>query len=193
MPFRLTRPSDDDVRRVIASQAGSSLTYAEIGQTAHAPPPGWPSRRRSVELPAGSFDAARNALSGWMQYDLTWTAVPHKPPIRVGEDFATVARTLGLWSVNCCRIVAVEDEPGRFAYAIGTLPHHAEIGEERFALTDHGEGVTFEISSFSKANSLLVRVGWPYAEHAIRHFLRDATARILQEVTSTPADAARGR
>ena len=115
-------------------------------------------------------------MQDWTQYDLGWTAVPLKPPIVAGRDFATVARTLGLWSVNCCRIVYVVDEPTRFGYAIGTLPHHVETGEERFLLTRRGEAISFEISSFSRARHPLVKLGWWYGKRAIRRFLEEGTA-----------------
>ena len=48
---------------------------------------------------------------------------------------AILARSIGLWWLNACRIVAVVDEDGpvkRFGFAYGTLPDHAGSGEERF-------------------------------------------------------------
>ena len=185
MPLRLTKPSDDQVRRLIASQAGETFTYAEVGATAtDPPPPGWPARRKSIDLPADAYDAARASLARWAQYDLGWTNLPVKPPIEAGRDFATVAHTLGVWSVNCCRIVYAIDEPDRFGYAIGTLPHHVETGEERFLLTRNasaGARCTFEISSFSRANELLVRLGCWYGKRAIQRFLREGTDRLAAE------------
>ena len=184
MPFRLTKPTDVDVRRVIASQADATPTYAAVGATRDSSPPdGWPARRKAIDLPAGSFDAAKAALSDWTQYDLGWTAVPVKPPITTGRDFATIARTLGLWSVNACRVVYVVDEPDRFGYAIGTLPHHVETGEERFLLTRDGDAVRFEISSFSKGRHPLVKLGWWYGERAVQRFLRQSTRRLAAAVT----------
>ena len=47
---------------------------------------------------------------------------------------AVLARSLGLWWLNACRIVCVidEDRPVTgFGFAYGTLPDHAESGEER--------------------------------------------------------------
>ena len=195
MQFQPFRPSADAVRRAIATQADTSLTYDAVGATADdEPPAGWPARRLLVRLgdagATGVFSAARAALEDWTQYDLGWTDVPVKPPIRAGEDFATVARTLGLWSVNCCRIVYVVDESTRFGYAIGTLPHHVETGEERFLLTRDDRGVTFEISSFSKGRHPLVKLGWWYGERAVRRFLREGTARVVRAVhESTAAQA----
>ena len=185
MKLRLTEPSDERVRRLIASQAGERFTYAAVGATERDAPP---ARRRSVDLPIDRFDAARRALAGWTQYDLGWTRVPVKPPIEPGRDFATVARTLGVWSANCCRVVYAVDEADRFGYGIGTLPHHVETGEERFLLTRDGSAgrCTFEISSFSRANDPLVRLGWWYGERAVRRFLREGTARLKAEAEGTP-------
>ena len=145
-------------------------------------PPGWSSRRQALRFgeadPVHAFEMARQGLLNWTQYDLAWTSVPIKPPIEVGAPVAILARTARLWSVNCCRIVYVVDEPGRFGYAIGTLPHHVEIGEELFLLQRDGPRVSFEISSFSRGNGWFMRLAWAYATRAIDRFLRDGTDRV---------------
>lgn len=177
-PFCLREPSVEQVQRLLQTQQTQSLTYDAVAATREGDaPPGWPARGREVQL-GKPFDVAKEQLSRWHQYDLSWTSVPVMPPIEPGQVFATVARTLGVWSINCCRIVYVIDEPDRFGYGIGTLPHHCETGEERFLLTRDGESVTFEISSFSRANHWLVSVGWWYAERSIQRFLRQGTQRM---------------
>jgi uncharacterized protein (UPF0548 family) len=52
--------------------------------------------------------------------------------IEPGQTVAVLTRVCGLWSLNACRIVYVIQEDRRFGYAYGTLPEHAESGEERF-------------------------------------------------------------
>ena len=76
--------------------------------------------------------------------------------------------------MNCCRIVAVEDGPGRFGYTIATLPHHSEIGRERFRVEEIGGEVWYDVQSHSGPNNLLVRLAWPAAERAVRRFLRES-------------------
>jgi len=61
-----------------------------------------------------------------------------------------------------CRVVAVIDEPDRFAFAYGTLPGHPEQGEECFSAWKTTEGkVTFTIRAFSRPASLLARASGP--------------------------------
>ena len=150
-------------------------------------PPGWSSRRQALRFgeadPVHAFDMARQGLLNWTQYDLAWTSVPIMPPIELGAPVAILARTARLWSVNCCRLVYVIDEPKeRFGYAMGTLPHHPEKGEERFLLTRVGMVVQLEVTSFSEANHPLVQMCWWYAQRTIRRFLREGIARVSAEV-----------
>ena len=68
---------------------------------------------------------------------------------------AVIARRLGLWWLNACRIVYVVDEPGpvsRYGFAYGTLPDHAGSGEERFLVEwDRASGeVWYDILAFSR-------------------------------------------
>ena len=67
------------------------------------------------------------------------------------------ARHFGFWSLNACRIVYTIDEEGpvvRFGFAYGTLPDHAEQGEERFSVEWHHEDGTvwYDILAFSRPN-----------------------------------------
>lgn len=170
MPLHLREPDADDVRAVLDAQRDAMLTYADVGQTLE------PERRQRenvmrLDVP---FEAAKRALAEWRQYDVAWTHVAEpRPPIAEGNVVAIVAYTFGLWSVNCSRIVRVIDEPGRFAYAIGTLPHHLETGEELFEVRELGdEGCEFRIASTSGANHPLVRIGWFAAEWKIRQFVK---------------------
>ena len=148
------------------------MTYDGVGRVFE---PDGPQRGVTKTLDA-PFDRCLAALREWRQYDLGWCHVARPRPALVeGELSATIARAFGLWSVNCCRIVRVIEEPGRFAFAIGTLPHHVETGEELFELTDAGGGrTTFRIASFSGPHHPLVRIGWPVASLAVRRFLREA-------------------
>jgi len=45
---------------------------------------------------------------------------------------AILARSIGLWWLNACRIVYVVDKVDKFGFAYGTLPDHAGSGEERW-------------------------------------------------------------
>ncbi len=85
------------------------------------------------------------------------------------------ARHFGLHSLNACRVVDVEDEPRRVAFAYGTLPMHAAHGEERFEVHwHHDDRVTFRITAFSRPSGLLVRLGYPLMRVMQRRFARAA-------------------
>jgi uncharacterized protein (UPF0548 family) len=70
---------------------------------------------------------------------------------------AVIARALGLWWLNACRIVYIVDESEplrRFGFAYGTLPGHVGTGEERFLVEwdPAGDGVWYDILAFSRLN-----------------------------------------
>jgi uncharacterized protein (UPF0548 family) len=106
---------------------------------------------------------------------------------------AVVARLFGLWWLNACRIVYVVDEQGpvqRFGFAYGTLPGHAESGEERFTVEwrEAAGAVWYDIQAFSRPRQVLARLGYPLARRLQRRFARGSAAamrRAVVEGTST--------
>ena len=71
------------------------------------------------------------------------------------------------------------DEEGpivRFGFAYGTLPDHAEKGEERFSVEWHHEdnSVWYDILAFSRPNHPLARLGLPLTRRLQRRFARDS-------------------
>ena len=73
----------------------------------------------------------------------------------------------------------------RHGFAYGTLPHHMETGEERFAIvwdraTDH---VSFEIVAFSRPRHPLARLGYPYVRHMQGAFARSAHMALAHAMT----------
>jgi uncharacterized protein (UPF0548 family) len=134
------------------------------------------------------FQAAKDALRRWRQFDLGWLeAWPPETPIRTGEVVAIVARAAGLWSLNACRIVYVVDEAGpvsRFGLAYGTLPGHAARGEERFLVEwDQADnGVWYDILAFSRSNHFLTRLGYPFVRRTQKRFGRGSAAAMLSAV-----------
>jgi uncharacterized protein (UPF0548 family) len=62
---------------------------------------------------------------------------PPAAAVREGSTVLVVARHLGFWSMNPCRVVHVFEAQGRtsrFGFSYGTLEGHAECGEERFVV-----------------------------------------------------------
>jgi uncharacterized protein (UPF0548 family) len=188
----LRRPSDETTRRFLTVQARRDFSYPAVGAMAGSPPAGFVVDRTRVKLGEGEpvFRAADDALRRWRQFDLGWVeARPPETPIQTGEVVAIVARALGLWWLNACKIVYVIDESGpirRFGLAYGTLPDHAARGEERFLVEwDQADNsVWYDILAFSRPNHLLTRLGRPIVRRTQKRFGRDSSAAMLRAVRS---------
>jgi uncharacterized protein (UPF0548 family) len=186
----LWKPAPARIEAFLAAQAGLAFTYAPVGATATTPPLGYVVDHTRVRLGAGEkvFTAARAALERWEQYRLGWLETwPLGAPLRVGQVVAVLARSLGHWWLNACRIVAVIDEDGpvrRFGFAYGTLPGHAESGEERFLIEwDRADGgVCYDILAFSRPRHFLARLGYLWVRRLQKRFGRESAAAMLRAV-----------
>ena len=99
-------------RRSWRCRPSLDLTYTAVGATAAVPPPGYVVNHTRIKLGAGEkvFQAAKTALRRWEQFRLGWLeASPADTPIKEGQVVAILARSLGLWWLNACRIVTVVD------------------------------------------------------------------------------------
>lgn len=186
----LQNPSPDTIRRFLSAQAGSDFTYSAVGATAGQPPAGFVVAHTRIKLGEGekAFQIARSGLQRWEQFNLGWLEAS-SPEMRIhaGEVMAVVARAIGLWWLNACRIVYVVDEVEpipRYGFAYGTLPDHAAIGEERFLVEwDRADNtVWYDILSFSRARHVLVRLGYPMFRRKQIQFGRESAAAMLRAV-----------
>jgi uncharacterized protein (UPF0548 family) len=188
--FSVRRPTEGEITRFLHRQAELDPSYPEVGATQHASPPGYYADRVGTELGRGKavFDAAKAALLRWEQFGTDWTNIcwPHTP-VEPGQTVAVLARALGLWSLNACRIIYVMDEQGpvtRFGFGYGTLPGHIEAGEERFLIEwDRDSGaVSYDIFAFFRPKHLLTRIGWFYGLRKVNQFRRDSAAAMRAAV-----------
>lgn len=134
------------------------------------------------------FEAARDALLAWRQFDIGWArAFPRGAPVAVGTVVAVCIRHLGFWSLNGCRIVYTVGAPGegRFGFAYGTLTNHAEHGEELFEVRlDPEDGaVLYRIRAVSWPQSPLARIGLPIVRLLQARFRRDSAAAMQRAVS----------
>jgi len=188
----LRKPSPATIRDFLAKQSRLDLTYAAVGATAAVPPSGYVVDHTRIKLGEGEgvFQAAKAALERWEQFRLGWLeANPQETPIKTGAVVAVVARAIGLWWLNACRIVYVVDEVERvrrFGFGYGTLPEHAGTGEERFMIEwDRGDdSVWYDILAFSRPNHFLTRLGYPWVRRTQRRFGRGSAAVMLQVARS---------
>lgn len=186
----LRRPTAEAIRSFLASQARLDLTYSAVGATATNPPAGYVVDHTRCKLGAGEevFAAAKAALERWQQFRLGWLeASPEYTPIKEGQVVAILARSIGLWWLNACRIVVVVDEDRpvkRFGFAYGTLPDHAGSGEERFLVEwDREEGsVWYDILAFSRPRHFLARMGYPWVRRTQKRFGRESAAAMCRAV-----------
>ena len=193
----LRRPSTETIREFLTSQSKLGFTYTAVGATASQPPAGYTVDHTRIKLGEGEevYVKAKDALLRWEQFRLGWMEVwPPETPIKTGEAVAVIARTLGLWSLNACRIVYVVDEPGPSAGTgspMGRFPITLETGEERFLVEwDRASGeVWYDILAFSRPQHLLTWLGYPYVRRVQKRFGRESAAAMLKSV----GDGARER
>jgi uncharacterized protein (UPF0548 family) len=184
----LQRPSTGAIREFLTSQSKLGFTYSAVGATASLPPVGYVLDHTRIKLGEGEevFTQAKSALRRWEQFRLGWVeAWPPETPIQTGEVVVIVARRVGLWWLNACRIVYVVDESGpvnRYGFAYGTLPDHASTGEERFLVEwDRASGeIWYDILAFSRPQQFLTRLGYPYVRRLQKKFGKESAAAMLK-------------
>jgi uncharacterized protein (UPF0548 family) len=109
--------------------------------------------------------------------------------IEPGATVAVVVSHLRFWSVNACRIVYFTEDhgsPERFGFAYGTLPDHAAIGEERFAVefNPDDQSVWYDIYAISRPTAL-ARLAYPFTRALQKSFARDSKAAMQRAVQFT--------
>lgn len=199
--IRFTKPSVDMLRRFLDEQKLLKHTYEAVGATRGESwvdnvPAGFDVDHTRACLGAGAqtWLAAKNALRGWRQFQLGWVEPsPSDVPLLPGNVVSIVARLGPVYWLNACRIVDAIDERGpveRFGFAYGTLPGHAERGEERFLVEWHhmDDSVWFDILAFSRPRHWLARLGYPVVRLLQKRFARDAVAS-MRRATSGDAVA----
>lgn len=193
--LRLVRPGPDRVVRFLAAQRSLAVTYDGVGATEGGEPPAGFEHDHNRQLlghGAQTFEHAKAAIRGWRMFPAPWTAIePDTTPITKDEVVAVHVRILGLWWCNAARIVYTIDQPRRFGFAYGTLPAHAERGEERFLvewLPD--DSVWYDLRAFSQPRHLLARLAFPLTRAYQRRFARaskaamERAARAYSQVSS---------
>ncbi|MBA3397966.1 MAG: DUF1990 domain-containing protein [Deltaproteobacteria bacterium] len=194
--WSVTRPSAEAVRRFLDRERGLACSYPEVGATAgdrRDGPPTMPAgyshdhNRQLLGHGSETFAVASTALRAWRQFPAGWTAIePADTPIARDQVVGVLVHAVGLWWLNSARIVYVIDEPRRFGFAYGTLPGHAECGEERFTVERLADdAVWYDVRAFSKPRHWAARLGAPVTRALQRRFARDSKAAMAAAVTAT--------
>jgi uncharacterized protein (UPF0548 family) len=188
--FSFRRPTDDEIRQFLRTQANAPLSYAEVGMSAGPAPAGYVTNHHRSLLGKGeaTFLAAAAAIRRWAMFDVSWvTLCGRESPIEVGSVVGILVRRLGIWSLNACRIVETIDESGdrpRFGFRYGTLPEHVEQGEEQFLIEwdRNDDTVWYELKAHSRAGHWLSRWGRPVLRHYQRLFGRMSLLGMQQAI-----------
>lgn len=179
--FSLRQPTDEDAKRLIEGQRTLPFTYPP-----GPAPKGFLEAHRRDRLGTGpeAFERAKAAVRAWTMFRMPWVRLfGSEAPLEPGTTVAMAAHTLGFWTLNACRVVRTVEDPDRFGFAYGTLPHHVERGEERFLVEREPDGsVWYDLSSFSRPGHPLVRLGEPLARHLQRRFVEDSVAAMKAAV-----------
>jgi uncharacterized protein (UPF0548 family) len=190
--FLLAKPSDQQIRNIIAAQRDAPFSYPDVGATGSTIPADYKLDHNRVRLGAGqaTFERAVAAVRRWGMFDTGWMRLCWPDaPLAAGTTVIVLASLPGLWSLNACRIVYtidVEEQTSRrFGFAYGTLPIHEALGEERFQVewSRQDDSVWYDILAFSRPKSLMAKLGYPVARLMQRRFGRDSKRAMLRAVS----------
>jgi uncharacterized protein (UPF0548 family) len=149
--------------------AALPLTYAEVGATAGALPAGYHHVQKSAVIGHGRrrFEGAAKAGMRWGM--LRGAGLRVETTTEVAAVGSEVIVGMGPVRVPC-RVVYVVDERDRRGFAYGTLPGHAESGEELFVVRYNPatDEVHAEVTAFSRHATWWSRLGSPVTSVAQR-------------------------
>src|SRR5262249_47647651 len=132
-------PASAAINTFLNQQRDLPLTYEETAMSRGTAPAGFNRDHRRERLGSGidAFERAVAALRAWTMFKQGWLEVYPGDAPYVGQVVAIVIRTGPLCWTNACRVLYLIDDSGpvrRVGFAYGTLPGHAECGEERFTV-----------------------------------------------------------
>ncbi|OBF29573.1 hypothetical protein A5724_25085 [Mycobacterium sp. ACS1612] len=159
--------------------AGLPLTYPEVGATAAALPEGYHHVRKSAVIGRGRRRFEDAAAEGMRWGMLRGAGLRVDATSEVAVTGAEVLVHLGPVAAPC-RVVYIVDEPDLRGFAYGTLPGHAESGEERFMVRYDlaSDEVHAEVTAFSRHATWWSRLGSPVTS-VIQRVVTDRYLRAL--------------
>jgi uncharacterized protein (UPF0548 family) len=176
-------PSSSLLQNYLADWQTAPLSFTHRQGVEHPPQEGFIAEEHRVRLGTGTlfYRQACRALDAWQMFP-EWTAIrPSLAPQQPGQVVAMVVKIAGLWWTNPCRILHRCDGPKRHGFVYGTLPEHAECGEERFMVEILADGsVWYEIRAFSRPRHWLAWLGFPLARWWQLRFVRDSQAAMMR-------------
>jgi uncharacterized protein (UPF0548 family) len=189
----LKKPSQEAIGQFIKGQQALPFSYAAVGITKEGIcAKGYGKDHVRGQLGSGedAFRAAVSAFEKWEQFNVGWVEVyPRNALIIPNSVVAVLAWHGSFWSLNACRIIYVINEQGplnRFGFGYGTLPEHAESGEERFLIEwDRSQDIVFyDVIAFSNPNFILGWLAYPLVRYIQNSFRRDSE-RVMKRMISS--------
>ena len=146
----------------LSELAALPLTYAEVGATAGPLPAGYHHVQKSAVIGHGRSRFVDAADAGMRWGMLRGAGLKVEATTERAQVGSEVIVQLGLVPAPC-RVVYVVDEPDRRGFAYGTLPGHAESGEELFLVRfdPATEQVYAEVTAFSRHATWWSRLASP--------------------------------
>lgn len=146
----------------LSDLAALALTYTELGATAGPLPAGYHHLQKSAVVGRGRRRFEEAADDGMRWGMLRGAGLRVEATTDVAAVGSEVIVHLGPVRAPC-RVVYVVDEPDRRGFAYGTLPGHAESGEERFVVRydPATDDVYAEVMAFSRHATWWSRLGSP--------------------------------
>ncbi|HIG72535.1 MAG: DUF1990 domain-containing protein [Myxococcales bacterium] len=183
-------PDSDQIARLLLSLDTADYTYPQVGATRGEMPDGYNIDRHSAIIGHGNadFENAKQAIRDWKPFELPWIKTFPQSAPKTGTMIAVIAHLFGMWWTNVSRVLYTIDEAERFGFAYGTLPHHAESGEELFLVDRSGETneVHYRITAFSRPRHPLARLGYPFSRGAQERF-GNGSIDAMKRAVSDPA------
>lgn len=163
----------------LSDLAALSLTYPEVGATAGTLPGGYHHVRKSAVIGRGRQRFERAAEAGMRWGMLRGAGIRVEATTEVAAVGSEVLVHLGPIAAPC-RVVYVVDEPDRRGFAYGTLPGHAESGEELFLVTYNpaSQQVRAVVTAFSRHATWWSRLGSPVTS-LVQRIVTDRYLRAL--------------
>ncbi|MCB7138050.1 DUF1990 family protein [Cellulosimicrobium marinum] len=171
-----------------------TFTYPEVGATrTGARPDGYRHVRVQVRLsrhahPPQDLDRLGDALLRWQVHAAARLRVEtDAPEAAPGVRVTTLLGVGPLHLRECCEVVWVERSEERVAFGYGTLPGHAFVGEEMFAVERDAAGdLWWRVELFSRPALWWLRPVapvLPLVQRAFARHLARGAARVLRATT----------
>ena len=163
----------------LSDLAALPLTYSDVGATAGPLPAGYHHVHKSAVIGRGRQRFEQAATAGMRWGMLRGAGIKVEATTDVAAVGSDVLVHLGPVPAPC-RVVYVVEEPDRRGFAYGTLPGHAESGEELFLVRyDPGTGDVYaEVTAFSRHAMWWSRLASP-ATSLIQRIVTDRYLRAL--------------